>query len=179
MKKFLSIVTIVLLFNNIVYSVVLFDSTSIVDEIWHGLGSYKFNFKFKNIGKNSIRIVSVTTSCACTVARLKKDKYGPEESGEINGTFNILGRRGFQEQEITADTESDNQTRSDAPGDSISVLFLCRMSRNLHPQFLDPLFVISLHLVVSIHSIGQERVLHRLFFQPVCLFSFAESSYVV
>lgn len=78
MKKFLSIVTIVLLFNNIVYSVVLFDSTSIVDEIWHGLGSYKFNFKFKNIGKNSIRIVSVTTSCACTVARLKKDKYGPE-----------------------------------------------------------------------------------------------------
>ena len=49
--------------------------------------------------------------------------------------------------EITADTESDNQTRSDAPGDSISVLFLCRMSRNLHPQFLDPLFVISLHLL--------------------------------
>ena len=52
-----------------------------------------------------------------------------------------------EEEEITADTESDNQTRSDAPGDSISVLFLCRMSRNLHPQFLDPLFVISLHLL--------------------------------
>lgn len=29
----------------------------------------------------------------------------------------------FQEQEITADTESDHQTRSDAPGDGISVLF--------------------------------------------------------
>ena len=111
MKKFLSIVTIVLLFNNIVYSVVLFDSTSIVDEIWHGLGAYKFNFKFKNIGKNSIRIVSVTTSCACTVARLKKDKYGPEESGEINGTFNILGRRGFQEQEITVHTDDVSQSQ--------------------------------------------------------------------
>ena len=34
----------------------------------------------------------------------------------------------FQEQEITADTESDSQTGSDAPSDSTGVLFLCRMS---------------------------------------------------
>ena len=111
MKKILSILPIILLFNNITFSAVLFNSTSIEDNIWYGLGSYKFNFKFKNIGRNSIRIVSVTTSCACTVARLKKDKYDPGESGEINGIFNIGDRRGFLEQEITVHTDDVSQSQ--------------------------------------------------------------------
>lgn len=110
-KKILSILPIILLFNNITFSAVLFNSTSIEDNIWYGLGSYKFNFKFKNIGRNSIRIVSVTTSCACTVARLKKDKYDPGESGEINGIFNIGDRRGFLEQEITVHTDDVSQSQ--------------------------------------------------------------------
>ena len=111
MKMFLPILATMLLFNNITYSALIFNSTVIKDNVWHGLESYKFNFKFKNIGKNSIRILSVTTSCACTIARLEKDKYDPEEYGEINGTFNIGGRRGFQEQEITVHTDDVSQSQ--------------------------------------------------------------------
>ena len=84
-----------------------------------------------------------------------------------------------QEQEITADSESDYQTGGNTPNDSVGISFLCRTGRDLYPQLLNPLFVISLHLVVSIYRISQKRVFHRLFFQPMCFFSFAESLYVV
>lgn len=45
------------------------------------------------------------------MARLKKDKYDPGESGEINGIFNIGDRRGFLEQEITVHTDDVSQSQ--------------------------------------------------------------------
>ncbi len=49
--------------------------------------SVNCNFKFKNTGTSVLKIESVTSSCGCVVAELKKKDYQPGESGEITATF--------------------------------------------------------------------------------------------
>lgn len=56
------------------------------------------------------------------------DGYSQLGGNTLFGNEHFVRHTLFQEQEITADTESDSQTGSDAPGDSTGVLFLCRMS---------------------------------------------------
>ena len=71
---------------------------------------YEFNFKFKNIGKYPVKILSVKSSCSCTVATLEKNIYQSGEVGEITGIFNVNRMRGLQEQEITVYTDNESQS---------------------------------------------------------------------
>lgn len=44
-------------------------------------------FKFKNAGDGILEIKKIRSTCGCTVPDLKKKKYAPGESGEINVSF--------------------------------------------------------------------------------------------
>lgn len=51
-------------------------------------------FKFKNDGDKTLIIKNISTSCGCTVARLKKKKFKPGEGGVIPVKFFSTGRGG-------------------------------------------------------------------------------------
>ena len=92
----------------ITYAELLFECEVLECEIPQSQSQYKFSFKFKNV--SSIRILSVKSSCSCTVATPEENIYKPNESGEIKGIFNIGNRQGLQEQEIIVHTDSVSQS---------------------------------------------------------------------
>ncbi len=94
----------------ITYAELLFECEVLECEIPQSQSQYKFSFKFKNVSSNSIRILSVKSSCSCTVATPEENIYKPNESGEIKGIFNIGNRQGLQEQEIIVHTDSVSQS---------------------------------------------------------------------
>ena len=94
----------------ITYAELLFECEGLECEIPQSQSQYKFSFKFKNVSSNSIRILSVKSSCSCTVATPEENIYKPNESGEIKGIFNIGNRQGLQEQEIIVHTDSVSQS---------------------------------------------------------------------
>lgn len=94
----------------ITYAELLFECEVLECEIPQSQSQYKFSFKFKNVSSNSIRILSVKSSCSCTVATLEENIYKPNESGEIKGIFNIGNRQRLQEQEIIVHTDSVSQS---------------------------------------------------------------------
>jgi hypothetical protein len=57
-------------------------------------------FKFQNTGKKVLKISKVNTSCGCTAALASSDEIKPNDSGEINVSFNSTGRMGVQSKTI-------------------------------------------------------------------------------
>jgi len=50
-------------------------------------GKFDFSFKFKNTGKETLKISSVKSSCGCTIVEKGTDTLQPGESSEIKGAF--------------------------------------------------------------------------------------------
>ena len=50
--------------------------------------------RFKNIGRDTVRVEEVRTSCGCTVPKIEKLTYLPGEEGSILVQFNARGFRG-------------------------------------------------------------------------------------
>ena len=109
-KKRIYFINILFFLPYITYAELLFECEVLECEIPQSQSQYKFSFKFKNVSSNSIRILSVKSSCSCTVATLEENIYKPNESGEIKGIFNIGNRQGLQEQEIIVHTDSVSQS---------------------------------------------------------------------
>jgi len=61
-------------------------------------------FPFQNIGKETLAIRKVKTTCGCTAGKLEKREYAKKEEGEIIVTFNSRNKRGFVKQRITVVT---------------------------------------------------------------------------
>jgi len=55
---------------------------------------YSCEFKFKNIGNDTLKIKRIQSTCGCTVPQLKKKTYAPGESGTVNVTFRTPTREG-------------------------------------------------------------------------------------
>jgi hypothetical protein len=66
-------------------------------------------YNFKNIGKRTITIKEVKTSCGCTTATLEKKIYTPGEKGKIIATFEIATRSGLQEKSIYVATDDSHE----------------------------------------------------------------------
>lgn len=45
-------------------------------------------FKVKNLGDKTLEIKKVATSCACTTAKITKEKIAPQEEAELIVTYN-------------------------------------------------------------------------------------------
>lgn len=63
-------------------------------------------FKFKNESRNILNILSVNTSCGCTVSKVQKKKLAPQESTLIKVTFKTQGYSGSTQQFIYVNTDS-------------------------------------------------------------------------
>lgn len=63
-------------------------------------------FILKNPTKNVLKIQQVTTSCGCTASEVKKNVLAPQESTEIEVTFNTKNYSGIIKQYIYVNTDS-------------------------------------------------------------------------
>lgn len=64
----------------------------------------KVAFRFRNTSGRLVTIESVTPSCDCTTAELKKNTFSPGEQGQIDVVFNVADRTGEQDKTITVTT---------------------------------------------------------------------------
>jgi hypothetical protein len=55
---------------------------------------YTCKFNFSNVGKDTLKITKIQSTCGCTVPQLKKKSYAPGEPGTINVTFRSPAREG-------------------------------------------------------------------------------------
>lgn len=110
MDRVVFIIFFVIAVYNNSFAQIYFDTTLLEKTIDSGSTPLlHFAFKFQNIGKSTIKITKVDTSCSCTIPKLEKISYAPNETGEINGVFNIRDRQGLQEKEIFVYTDDISQ----------------------------------------------------------------------
>ncbi len=62
-------------------------------------------FEFTNSGEQTLKVISVKSSCGCTVVKYPEEVI-PGEKGEIKVTFDTRNRNGFQQKFITIQTNS-------------------------------------------------------------------------
>jgi hypothetical protein len=67
-------------------------------------------FVFNNAGNKHINLLSVRTTCGCTVATPEKWTLQPEEKGAITVQFTLGDREGIQEKPITVKTDAPDVT---------------------------------------------------------------------
>ena len=67
-------------------------------------------FKFKNTGKEAIRIGEVKPSCKCVTTVLEKMECGPDESGQLVMTIVRRGRTGNQTESARIKTSDGKET---------------------------------------------------------------------
>lgn len=60
-----------------------------------------FDFKFKNTGKSSLIISSVSATCGCTVPEYSKDPVNPGAEGIVKVSFNSEGKSGMTSKTVT------------------------------------------------------------------------------
>jgi archaellum component FlaG (FlaF/FlaG flagellin family) len=75
----------------------------------------KLNYVFtvKNVGKGSLLIDRVTTSCGCTAAVLKKKVVAPGGEGQVEVTFDTNHRGGDNRKTITVLSNDPNSPRAE------------------------------------------------------------------
>ena len=66
-------------------------------------------FKFKNVGDDTLIIKNISASCGCTAAKLTKRDYKPGESGVLPVKFNSRGYNGKITKTITISTNDEDQ----------------------------------------------------------------------
>lgn len=72
--------------------------------------SYKFYFS--NTGNSPLIVKDVIPSCGCTSTKLSKTVFEPNETGEIEVTFNSIGWFGSQYKSVTLRTNSAIREKS-------------------------------------------------------------------
>jgi hypothetical protein len=60
---------------------------------------------FTNAGTSTVTIVSIHSTCGCTVPQIAKRSYAPGETGEIRAVFTFQNREGRQEKTISVATD--------------------------------------------------------------------------
>jgi hypothetical protein len=73
----------------------------------------KARIVIKNIGSDSLKIVSVTTSCGCTTAKRPKDFLRRGEQDAVEVEFNSTGFRGRVEKHLTITTNDPTAYTTD------------------------------------------------------------------
>ena len=66
-------------------------------------------YNFANTTTNTVRILSVATSCGCTVGKPQKQEYAPGEKGSLLVSHDPEGRTGTRSYRITVNTDEDGR----------------------------------------------------------------------
>lgn len=98
-----------LIFSTVVSPKINFNETEInFGEVESGK-NVDVTFEFENSGDDVLVIKDISTSCGCTVAKMKKMEYEPGEKGKIPVQFRTRGRQGNVSQTVTLSTnDPDN-----------------------------------------------------------------------
>lgn len=67
------------------------------------------SYSFSNNTTNTVRILSVSTSCGCTVGKPQKQEYGPGEKGSLLVSHDPEGRTGTRAYRITVNTDESGR----------------------------------------------------------------------
>lgn len=111
-KILLIYVLAIFVFSNSPYAKGLnFENNPIDLNIEEGMIAYDFAFKFINNSDKDIKIVSIKSSCGCTIIKHNNATYAPNQGGEIKGTFNIGDRKGLNEKSIVVFTDDVSNPR--------------------------------------------------------------------
>lgn len=62
-------------------------------------------FRFTNRSEKPVKILSVTSTCGCTVVSFEKKPYEPGAEGEIKVQYNPAGRQGKEKKAVTIETD--------------------------------------------------------------------------
>ncbi len=111
MKIFLCATIFVLSAYCSLFAKLKFDGFLVNDKVDSDTEKYAFCFPFVNDANDVVRITNMETSCSCTIAELEKTSYKPNESGKIDGVFNIGNRTGVQRTEIIVHTDNISQPK--------------------------------------------------------------------
>lgn len=65
-------------------------------------------FTFENTGTASLALVSVTTTCGCTVPKYDRKPVSPGKAGTLEVIFDTSGRNGIQTKTITVKSNATN-----------------------------------------------------------------------
>lgn len=101
MKRFIQICGFILLGVGTALSQIEFEETN------HDFGVFEegkvvsYTFRFKNVGKDTVRLRSVKPSCGCTTPKWTRDPIPPGGIGEIEVQYNSKGRPGQFKKSIT------------------------------------------------------------------------------
>jgi hypothetical protein len=68
-------------------------------------------YKFKNEGKEAVKVLQVETSCGCLKAEADKKSYEPGEIGVINAVFKLSKFTGAQSKSITVVSNDKSNSR--------------------------------------------------------------------
>lgn len=68
-------------------------------------------FNFKNNGNENLLVKNITSSCGCTVAKWTRNELVPGGKGEIEVTFDTVGKSGKQVKTVTIETNAVPSTR--------------------------------------------------------------------
>ena len=66
-------------------------------------------YSFTNNTTNTVRILSVTTSCGCTAGKPQKQEYAPGEKGSLLVSHDPEGRTGTRSYRITVNTDESGR----------------------------------------------------------------------
>ncbi len=66
------------------------------------------SFTIKNLGKKTIRILSVSSSCSCTIPSYSTE-VKPAKTGNISIRFNTTGLSGYVERKVIVVTDDPEQ----------------------------------------------------------------------
>src|SRR5262249_349111 len=72
-------------------------------------GSARFAITLRNVGRDSLKISNVSTSCGCTAALMSTEKIAPRDSGRLEVTFNGSAYRGKVEKLISLVSSDTSQ----------------------------------------------------------------------
>ncbi len=114
MKQFLYINALILtmLCNVEIFaqSSLIFDSTShSFGKIREEAGRVSHTFRFRNSGTEPVVILSVTTTCGCTVAKFDRKPILPDSLGMIEVSFDPANRAGNFDKEVMVRTTHDER----------------------------------------------------------------------
>jgi hypothetical protein len=87
--KYIIIILSYYLSHSLCFAQLEFEEINKRDVVSKSIMQYDFTFKFKNIGNVPIKILSVDTTCGCTIASTNNTLIPPKERGYIKGTLKL------------------------------------------------------------------------------------------
>lgn len=112
--KILGLIAVILTFTASVYAQPKIEIVGGFTKNWGKVtpkeSPLKTNIKIKNIGNETLKISKMKPACGCTTAPLKQDELKPNESTDVEVTFNVAGNTGPVQKTIAIESNDPNSS---------------------------------------------------------------------